>query len=119
MIPLVLSLVFFALAAIMNAVMDTLQFHFERSIFKGKDPNFWNPNISWNFARIIPYTGYKVDGWHLSKSMMIIFCALSATVLLKGVDPFSPWWGYLLIFTVYGIVWNMVFNLFFDRLLLK
>ena len=119
MIPLVLSLVFFALAAIMNAVMDTLQFHFERSIFRNLDPKFWNPNVAWRFAWVVPFTSYKVDAWHLSKSSMIIFCALSAVCLIGGCDPVAPWWAYPMSLLIYGAIWNGTFNLFYNTLLLK
>jgi len=40
-------------------------------------------------------------------------------VLFGGVDPKTPWWGYLLALIVFGLIWNMVFNLFFNKVLLK
>ena len=30
-----------------NAIMDTLQFRFDKSIFKNRNPNFWDPKKSW------------------------------------------------------------------------
>jgi hypothetical protein len=64
---------FILLAAICKAVADTLQHHFESSVFKYKDPRFWNPAVSWQYAYRIRFTKYPVDAWHLSNSLMIIF----------------------------------------------
>ena len=119
MIILILSILFFALAAMMNAVMDTLHFHFERSIFSSREESFWNPAVSWHTAKYLPYTRYKVDAWHLAKSSMIIFCALSAVCLIGGCDPVAPWWAYPMSLLIYGAIWNGTFNLFYNTLLLK
>lgn len=119
MIAIIISLMFFSLAAYFNAVMDTLQFHFDRSVFSHKDPNFWNPAKSWQAAKFFPGTKYRMDAWHLFKSAMIVSSALSAVVLLYGLDFVMPWWGYPGILIVYGVVWIATFNAFFDVLLLK
>jgi hypothetical protein len=98
-----MSILFIILAAICNAVMDVLQFHFHTSVFKymGK---LWNPDISWKVAKMLPFTKYKLDAWHIFKSMMIVF-------LLFAMYGFS-WW-----FVVGGIVWNLTFNLFYNKIL--
>ncbi len=49
-ISFVISLCFFSFASMCNAVMDTLQFHYHRSIFYINpkfDENFYNPELSW------------------------------------------------------------------------
>lgn len=114
MISLVISLYLFGLAAYCNAVMDTLQFHFHRSIFSHLDPLFWDPSVSWRAAKFFPWTRYRVDAWHLFKSGMIVSMASSAVVLLGGIDYDLPVWGYLLVLLLYGLVWNATFNVFFD-----
>lgn len=119
MLSLALSLLLFSTAAIMNAIMDTLMFHFDQSIFSGKDRKFWDPSVSWNAAKYIPYTNYKIDAWHLAKSAMIILVALAAMVLLGNLKFIMPWWGYISMLIAYGIVWNVTFNAFFDVWLRK
>ncbi len=118
MILLLISLLLFALGAFFNAVMDTLSHHFMISIFKDKDPSFWNPWVSGNVQKFVPGTKYRIDAWHLSKSAMIISLALSAVILIGGIGGDIQWWWYLLIFVLQGLVWNGTFNLFYNHLLL-
>ncbi len=126
MIPVIISLIFFGLAAVCNAVMDKIQFHFYSSVFRTTHYNqkFWNPEISWRYAKKIPFTKYKVDAWHLHKSAMIIFQALAACSLLfmvqyktEDLATWKIWAAAGGIFICYGIVWNTVFNVFFNKLL--
>jgi len=102
-----LSILFFILSAICNSVMDTLDFHFESSVFKKLSPDFWNPQVSWKSCKKI--AGYHIDGWHLCKSLMIIF--LIASVLTYNF-PFILWIGVV----IYGVVWNVVFSVMFKLL---
>jgi hypothetical protein len=121
-----LSFLVWDLAAICNAVMDTLKFHYYNSIFHTKyGPNnaFWNEDLQGSKPYIIPGTKYKVNAWHLFKSAMIILQALSSCfIFLAGtyitVLPYK-----ILIFIglliIYGIKWNGFFNLFYNKILLK
>src|SRR5436190_11546865 len=68
------------LAGVFNAVADTLQFHFSISVFRWKDPRFWNPLVSCDYARKIPLTKYRLDAWHIACSLEII-CWAGACVL--------------------------------------
>ena len=78
---LVLGLVCFVLMGISEAVMDTLQFHFFKSIFSNfKKQLFWDPVVSWRnkYKNGDPDQGPKfpfsttllvglTDGWHFFK----------------------------------------------------
>src|SRR5688572_9293791 len=99
-----ISLFFFSLAAICNAVMDKLQFHFYTSIFQDKNPRFWNPELSWRYAKIVPFTKYKIDAWHLAKSLMIIFVACASAVLILEVED-GAWWCLPVALVMYGATW--------------
>lgn len=113
---MILSIIFFILASICNACMDTLVHHWYKSIFKDfKNPNFWNPELSSSQAPYIPHTKYKVDAWHLFKSTMIILLALSVLTFNYSGNILS--YGILLI--AYGFAWNLPFNLFYNKLLIK
>ena len=93
------SLCFVILAAIFNAIMDTLENeNFYSSWFGNLNERFWYKRTSWKYAKKIG--GYKVDAWHLAKSCMII-CLLLAIVCFHGH------WGW---FFAYGIFWNVTFN---------
>lgn len=109
-----------ALAAICNAVMDNLYvYRIGGSIFNKYDAAFWCKDVSWNKAKRV--FGYKIDAWHLFKSAMIIFLCASAVVyhqLPNWWFHFSYWWlDAFKDMAACGIAWNMVFNLFYNKLL--
>ena len=105
-------------AATMDAAMDEQRDHFSTSIFKNKNPNFWNPNVSWQTSKTIG--GYHIDAWHIEKTIMVsALCVPFAQIMhyelpiLKkhpGADKVL-WW------VISGIVWNVVFNLNYDKLM--
>ena len=98
------------IAAALNACMDrtTEPVHFNLSIFKNKDKKFWLRSESWQYGKMI--FKYRVDFWHLAKSAMII-CMVCAMVFYKA------WLPYYLDIIVLGAVWNLSFNLFYNRIL--
>lgn len=121
-----LSFLCWELAAICNAVMDTLKYHYYNSIFREKygDKNaFWNEDIKDAKPYIIPGTKYKVNAWHLFKSAMIILQALSSCFMfLAGTYiTYLPCKTLIVIgfLIAYGIRWNGFFNLFYNKILLK
>ena len=91
------------LAAICKAIADTIAHHKSTSIFKRS--KFWS-----NGGKMLPGTKYRFDGWHLSNSGMII-CFIVAAVLH---DPILAWYWEILIG---GAVFNLVFNLFYNKIL--
>ena len=109
------SILFFILASICNAIMDNLSHHWYKSVFRHKDPKFWNPLVSCNTAKYIPHTKYKVDAWHLLKSAMIVFLALGVS-LAYITEPIG---NIYIHFIVLGMAWNATFNLFYNKLLIS
>lgn len=95
-------------AAILKAVADTVDHHFDTSIFRRLEARFWDRDISQDKARRI--FNYKVDAWHLALSGMII-CMISAISLH---EPKLVWWMEVLIG---GAWWNLVFNTFYNKIL--
>lgn len=81
------------LAGFSEGIMDKLQFHFYKSIFKNfKKTIFWNPEISWKnkYKNNDPLNGPKfifstsllvslTDAWHLFKLVrnILLFISLS------------------------------------------
>lgn len=94
-------------AAIFKAVADTVADHFFVSIFKSKNRKFWDKTTSSVFAKRI--YGYKVDAWHLANSGMIV-CFISAA----AVNDCKCWWFFIILS---GIIFNLVFNLFYNKIL--
>lgn len=127
---ILLSMFFWSLAAILNAVMDTLVHHFYSSIFYHNTwflqrEKFFNPDYQ-QYSYMLPYTKYKVDAWHLSKSLMIIFQATSnCFVFLAGVQLIPETSNVMLSIDVsismivLGIIWNLTFNLFYNKILIR
>lgn len=119
---MVAAIIFLILAAICNAVCDTLVHHYYNSVFnkKGFPAKFWNPDLSSTEAYIVPHTKYKVDAWHLFKSGMI--CFLIGSIVMahnNGEAILNVWWFYLIEYIYLGITWNAVFNLFYNKILIK
>jgi hypothetical protein len=108
------------LAGVFNAIGDTLQFHFDISVFKRKNPKFWNPLVSCDYAKKIPLTKYRIDAWHLACSLEII--CLAGAMVLHGVTGIviatkNSWIGCVLELGIAGALYNYPFNLFFDKIL--
>ena len=92
---MIYSLIFFALAGISNAVMDTLQHHFWQSIFNTDRFNhkWWDPEESWSnkyknnkeadgpkFPGSTTVFVFVTDAWHLFQFLMITFCAIAVVI---------------------------------------
>lgn len=111
---IVLATVFLAVAAVMNAIMDKLEteISFDNSIFCNEDKNFWCKPISAHHVPFLKWSRYRPDGWHQSKTAMIVYIAISiGFVYLAGaVSGFITWYAPLIIIAWVGIVWNLSFN---------
>lgn len=94
-------------AAILKALADTVDHHFDTSIFRRYNAAFWDRDVSEDKARHI--FGYKIDAWHIALSGMIV--AMISAVTLH--TPKLNWWQEVLIG---GAWWNVVFNLFYNKI---
>ncbi len=103
-----ISLILMCLAGICKAIQDTLQFHFDKSIFTKGNKFFWNPQLSYlNKYKVetSAITGLPVvnldkekflgsstvfvaftDGWHLF-GMLNHFLICAAIVLYSPITP--------------------------------
>jgi len=99
-----LSFIFVAIAAVLNAVLDTLKDHFSVSVFKNLNPKFWNPQVS--YATSITLFGVHWDAWHIIKYAFIasIFMAI---VMFEQV---FKWW---VEFIMFFLLWWIFFELFY------
>jgi hypothetical protein len=129
-----LSLLFFVLAAACNAVMDTLQYHFYSSkiyytLRKPTQAYWWNPEVSWKNKYIdrYPPNGLRkwlwfdvpfTDGWHTFKSIMVL-CLCFSLLFAFLSERRAELWIDLLCIPVWGICWNLTFNLFYNKILIK
>jgi hypothetical protein len=109
------SLILISLAAIFEAIMDTLAHHFTGSVFKNLNPKFWNPNESWVrkhelgglYKSILsPFT----DAWHLAKLIMLSF-------IVGTVVAYEPMFNWYIDFAIYWTARFIVFEGFYCYIL--
>lgn len=99
-----LTYIFVLLAAFFNAFMDIVENeNYHVSIFKNLNQKFWYKRESWKQSYKI--RGYKLDAWHLAKSLMIVFWVLA----VMFYHSFIP----VIDFIVIGAIYNLTFNTFY------
>jgi hypothetical protein len=134
MIEVLLIVLFFILIIISGAseaVMDKLQFHWERSIFPVNpikyQPYFWDPKISWKnkwsdhtykkpkFLGSTTLFVFTTDAWHLFKFIRntSIFLAMFCGMFIYDLS-----FLYIMIMVVSGrALYGCSFVLFFNKIL--
>lgn len=137
-IPTILLVsLFFAIGAMLNAGMDTLDHHRSDSIFVewGK---YWDDNGSLKYDENgdrkyfldIHFVLFKhpvfFDAWHLFKALMIFNFMIALGLLyfkrsriIFNVKRWIHWIVLAIIFIVFALVWNITFNLFYDNIFLR
>lgn len=124
-----ISLLFFSLAVICNAVMDEISHHYSQSIFhknSEKHNKWWNPEVSWKnkYKNGVVEWGRNStpiifsDAWHLFKGLMLLFFILSI-ITFDAFFLFQTWWMFLPISLIYIILYWTIFELFYKYLLIK
>lgn len=130
-----LSILFLSLAGICNAIMDSILFHWDKSIFKGSKLEWWaNPEVSYKnkwknhsnsedgekFSGSSTIFVWVTDLWHFAQSFMITFFVLGALfydgiVVIKGY----PLVSLLIDFIILKSVFSLTFELFWSKILKK
>lgn len=105
--PIRYVLLCLAAAGALNAAMDTVSFHFDRSVFSYlHHDSYFNPQISWVNKWAVDESGKPVPGvdrywessrlfvvltdfWHLAKSLMI-GCIMLAVICYRRETARSP-----------------------------
>jgi hypothetical protein len=122
---LYIGLFLIILSGVAEAIMDTLQFHYDNSIFKKfKNQRFWYPGFSWmnkwkdgdpkNGERFLGSSTIFValtDAWHLFKFIHtqtlflgLFFLAISNLTLLEAIIYF------LIARISFGIFFSLVYK---------
>ena len=115
------------LASISEAIMDKLQFHYHKSIFKQNpvkyNQSFWDASISWQnkykedsmteprFYGSTTLFVFMTDAWHLFKFLRNIFLFIGLPLMSLG--PINIFISIIVARVVYGLV----FTQFFDKIL--
>lgn len=124
---LISSIILIIVAGFAEAVMDKLQFHYDKSIFlRFANQRFWNPEISWvnKWKNGDPIYGEKfigsstifvgvTDAWHLFKSIRTL--SLFTSLLFVSLY-LSDSIMLLLAFIAMRIIFGLAFTYFFNLL---
>lgn len=103
------------LAAISNAVQDTLTHHFGVSVFRKKNKEFWNPIYSWERKYYTKWPDFISDAFHISKTLTGTFLIAAIFVYAR----FGGIWSSMIADVASTVgVWVLVFNLFYNKFLL-
>jgi hypothetical protein len=119
-------LTFLSLVGLFEGIMDKLQFHYNKSIFKNfKNKQFWNPKISWKnkwkngdkdkgekFLFSSTLFVFTTDAWHLAKFFRNLCIVVSMFIFI-----YSPTNLTSIFYLVLGrVLWGVVFEISFSRL---
>lgn len=109
-------------SGISKAVMDTLLFHFDTSIFSDKG-NWWNPTKSWKNKydwaksnRIVQWILSNplvsiTDAWHF---FQLLFSATFASAFfVSGI--FLPWWTAFIVYALNRVIFHIFFTWAFKK----
>lgn len=123
----ILGLLFVAASSVSEAIMDKIQFHYDKSIFS-KDKykqTFWDPTKSWvnkwkdSSAREERFLGsstifvFTTDAWHLFKFFRNTFLFIGLPLLSFGSM------NIILAAILARVIYGLVFTICFDKLLIK
>ena len=130
-----LSVIFFALAGMCNAIMDKVNFHWDESIFKGSKYEQWaNPAVSYKnkwknhsnsldgerFPGSSTIFVWTTDLWHFAQSFMITFFVLGA-LFYDGVSSIEgfPILSLIIDYVLLKMAFSISFEVFWSIVLEK
>lgn len=124
---MILTCFLLALSGLFKAVSDILQHKYKNSLFVRFNPYFFDPNLSWknkykdkdpkngaNFLGSTTVFVFLTDAWHLSN-----FIKLSCFQLAIAINFADNLLNIFIYFLVFKIVHNVVFELFYSKILVK
>jgi hypothetical protein len=125
MIIFIISLILVGVSAMAEAIMDKLNFHFEKSIFVNKENQlFWNPIESWKnkwkedlktekFIGSSTIFVFTTDAWHLFKFIKNTCLFIGLPLLFMGDI------NIIISMVIARVIYGLVFTVFFDKILVK
>ena len=129
---MILTTTLLILSATFKAICDTLQFHFETSIFNHNTLNawFWNPQLSWRnkYKNCEPEQGKKffgsttifvwtTDAWHMFQ-MLYLNCFFLCLALHIDFGLIGEKWIVILInFAIIKVVFQSFFEVYFRAII--
>ena len=122
----ILGFLFITFAAVSESIMDKIQFHYDKSIFKNSKYNqlFWNPIESWKnkwkedlktekFIGSSTLFVFTTDAWHLFKFFRNTSLFIGLPLIAIG-DM-----NVILSAVIARVIYGLTFTLSFDKLLVN
>jgi hypothetical protein len=122
----ILGFLFITFAAVSESIMDKIQFHYDKSIFKNSKYNqlFWNPIESWKnkwkedlktekFIGSSTLFVFTTDAWHLFKFFRNTSLFIGLPLIAIG-DM-----NVILSAVIARVIYGLTFTLCFDKLLVN
>jgi hypothetical protein len=122
----ILGFLFITFAAVSESIMDKIQFHYDKSIFKNSKYNqlFWNPIESWKnkwkedlktekFIGSSTLFVFTTDAWHLFKFFRNTSLFIGLPLIAIG-DM-----NVILSAVIARVLYGLTFTLSFDKLLVN
>lgn len=120
------------IAGASKGIMDTLQFHFDKSIFKNLNVSFWNPQISYinkwknadakkeRFFGSSTFLAWTTDAWHFFQSIFLTSIFISIVLYVPYPEfGLNKFWSLVIDFIGLRLVFGIAFTLFYNYLLVK
>lgn len=124
------SIIFIVLASICKAIKDTLNFHYENSVFRNCNANYFNPAISWQnkyktpqsywetknrkpkFFGSTTFLVFLTDAWHLCDFLQTIFCIVAivvySNIVFCVVDVF-------ILYCIFSVCFELIYRLLYVK----
>ena len=125
MIHIIIILLLVSISAVAKAIMDTLQFHYSKSIFEAHNDNYWDASISWvrkysdverrirkKWFNLIPIPVLFTDGWYLFQSIFL-------TSLFLVIGLHTPVINWIVDFLILRVFFGIIFYVFYTYILIK
>jgi hypothetical protein len=118
-----LSLILIIIAAMSEAVMDTIQFHYDRSIFKNyNNKNYWNPELSWmnkykedlktpKFIASTTLFVFLTDAWHFFKFIRTLTLFVGLLIIgFLSVNIFELIMMFIIVRVLFGVIFTITYR---------
>jgi hypothetical protein len=118
---MIVALFCFILFGLFEAVMDKLQFHYKRSIFKNYQSTWWDPKNSWKnkwkngdkeqgerFLFSSTIFVFVTDAWHFFKFLRNI--CMHSGIFFLALEFCNVWWA-----VGYALLTYVLRNIFFEK----
>ena len=118
-----LTIIFLVIAAICKAVKDTVEFHYDYSIFSNFNTKYWNPLISWKnkykgdlktpkFCGSTTVFVMFTDAWHLFDFLQLVSFLLAIIFYNKMIYFVADFViFYILVCGVFELFYSLIFKL--------